>query len=99
MKTSFITLITIVRLVKTVKMNTVMTSVVSTAMMKMLTKKHFIAIAEIIKSWTIEEVYVCKDILVESLAMLFAQENPRFDIDKFYKACEHNVESVYQCDK
>lgn len=50
----------------------------------MMTRKHFIAIAKILKKHNINEmkVYVIMD-----LCDYFESENPNFDREKFVKAC------------
>ena len=52
-----------------------------------MTKKHFKAVAEIIRNLR-PEAEREKEYLIESFARLFEAENPRFDYDKFAKACK-----------
>lgn len=55
-----------------------------------MTKKHFKAIAEIIKENATKEKVAarltCADVAYD-LCRYFQQENPRFDREKFLKAC------------
>lgn len=50
-----------------------------------MTKRHFIALAQIVS--TIEDETTRNDV-AEQMAKLCAGENPRFDFDVFYKACD-----------
>ena len=56
-----------------------------------MTKKHFKAVANIIARATIvqERTKLDKDYVVEQLGNYFANNNPRFDRNKFYTACEY----------
>lgn len=60
----------------------------------MLTKKHFKAVAEVIKSqimqYYIQERHACAngvESIAYHLADYFATQNPRFDRERFMKAC------------
>jgi len=53
----------------------------------MLTRKTFKAVAEIIESNRGQGVEYTLDNIAEELADFFATQNPRFDRDKFLKAC------------
>ncbi len=49
----------------------------------MFTKRHFVAIAKLIKESNAEG----KAELAQDLAELFSEDNDRFNVSKFYKAC------------
>lgn len=51
----------------------------------MLSRKHYIRIAEIIKSE--KEKGLMMNELIEDLAKYFEEENPNFDKNKFIQAC------------
>jgi hypothetical protein len=60
-----------------------------------MTKKHFIAIANMLNEYaadsTLSTLHDQKafDKLVESMAYLFAQENPLFDSERFFSAVKY----------
>lgn len=58
----------------------------------MLTKKTYIATAEILSSYKdlIGDEFTYHD-LVDDFAAMFAEDNPRFDSDKFFNSCMINV--------
>lgn len=58
----------------------------------MLTKKTYIATSEILSSYKdlIGDEFTYHD-LVDDFAAMFAEDNPRFDADKFFNACMINV--------
>lgn len=49
-----------------------------------MTRKHFIAIAEILDTTSLSDD--ARRILAIKFANLFSQENPNFDSSRFYKA-------------
>jgi hypothetical protein len=49
----------------------------------MFTKQHFIALAKLIK----ESDATTKYQIAQDLAKLFQEDNNRFSVSKFYKAC------------
>ena len=51
--------------------------------MTTFSKKHFEAIANLIKTSDAQTKYE----LAQDLAKLFATDNPRFKVQKFFKAC------------
>lgn len=57
----------------------------------MFTRQHYKAIAEIVKKNTARTgeimVYIKRADVVCDLADYFAQDNPRFDRDRFLEAC------------
>jgi len=60
----------------------------------MFTKQHYKAIAGIIDGKTCVQIlsnnpmdYISKEQLVEALCNFFANDNPRFDANKFITAC------------
>jgi len=58
----------------------------------MLSKRHYNAIAKIINNLTVDRLVhqhdiLYRDELVEWLAEFFAQDNPRFDGERFKAAC------------
>lgn len=58
----------------------------------MLTKKHFVAIAEILEAERsiqrdISAARIAVSAITFSLADYFAKENPRFNRAEFYRAC------------
>jgi len=57
----------------------------------MMTRKDYVETAQIIKfgSDKIHPAIFSK--MVVDFAMMFAKDNPRFDANKFYKACNYNV--------
>jgi hypothetical protein len=58
----------------------------------MLTKKTYIATSEILSSYKdlIGDEFTYHD-LVDDFAAMFAEDNPRFDSDKFFNSCMINV--------
>ncbi len=52
-------------------------------MTERFTKRHFEAIAKLMKTTTAQS----KDEIIDALAKLFAEDNERFKAAKFYKAC------------
>jgi hypothetical protein len=56
----------------------------------MFTKKHFEAIAKLIKESNAETKYG----VAQDLAELFSEDNPRFDGARFFKACGILLESA-----
>ena len=50
----------------------------------MMTKKHFVRIAEILKNRNADEW------MIGDFAIFFSEENPNFDYGKFVKACKGN---------
>ena len=58
----------------------------------MLTRKHYIATAEILSSYKdlIGDEFTFHD-LVEDFAVMFSQDNPNFSADKFLDACKKNT--------
>jgi hypothetical protein len=58
----------------------------------MLTKKTYIATSEILSSYKdlIGDEFTYHD-LVDDFAAMFAEDNPRFDADKFFNSCMINV--------
>ena len=59
-----------------------------------MTKKDYIEIAKILAvHWTQEKNKLVKEeikIIIEELCCYFKKDNPRFDSDKFRKACRLN---------
>lgn len=60
----------------------------------MFTRKHYKAIAKITDSKTCVQIlsdnpfdYLLKNQVIDALADMFEEDNPRFDRDKFIKAC------------
>ena len=53
----------------------------------MFTRKHYKVFAEIIESNRGDGVEYTLDQIASELADYFEQDNPRFDRDKFIKAC------------
>lgn len=49
----------------------------------MFTKRHFEAIAKLIKQSDADS----KTVIAQDMAKLFKEDNPRFNTDRFYKAC------------
>ena len=61
----------------------------------MFTRQHYEAIAEIMKINSTKEVCATRLVILdiaEELANYFAQDNPRFDRQKFLEACVANGE-------
>ena len=58
----------------------------------MLTRKHYIATAEILSSYKdlIGDEFTYHD-LVDDFASMFAEDNPQFDADKWFTSCMINV--------
>ena len=54
-----------------------------------MTKKDYKAIAEEVRSSTIEDERgrISKNLLVQGLSVMFAKDNPRFDAERFRVAC------------
>lgn len=50
---------------------------------KMFTKKHFEALAKLIKESDANSKYQ----IAQDMAKLFSEDNDRFNVSKFYKAC------------
>jgi len=60
----------------------------------MFTRQHYKAIAKILNNQTCVQLldndpqhYLLKRDVVRALANLFANDNPRFNYDKFFRAC------------
>ena len=54
----------------------------------MITKKHYRAIADMIKKQTAtDKLFVYKFNLINALCIHFTEDNPNFDIDKFKEGC------------
>ena len=58
-----------------------------------MTRKHYIAIARVIKDSTIKqpsilEGYIDKDDLINDLCKVFKQDNNLFSSDRFVSACD-----------
>ena len=53
----------------------------------MMTKKHYIEVAKIIKDHTSYDDNLIPADIACDLAIVFAQDNPRFDRIKFLEAC------------
>jgi len=51
-----------------------------------MTRKHYIAAAKMIRSQKLEKETA--ENIVEFLATMFAEDNPRFNKEKFIEACE-----------
>jgi hypothetical protein len=58
----------------------------------MLSKKYYIATAEILSSYKdlIGDEFTYHD-LVDEFASMFSQDNPQFNSDKFFNSCMINV--------
>jgi len=57
----------------------------------MFTRRHYVAIAEVLKQAREAEVAAGigkRELAKVKLALMFAADNPRFDIEKFFDACE-----------
>ena len=52
-----------------------------------MTKKHYVAIAEIIKSEAMATPYGYRADIAGKLADYFKQDNPKFDRERFLTAC------------
>ena len=54
-----------------------------------MTRKDYVAIAEILNNWYFNHPINEHDFgdLVGEFSLMFSDENPRFDFDKFQKAC------------
>jgi len=62
----------------------------------MLTKKHFKAIADIMKSLYSEGVFTHKNMMIE-LQAYFRDENPLFNLEKFEEACVCSCGDCFGC--
>tara|TARA_Y100000401_G_C8146905_1_gene137640 strand:- start:29 stop:175 length:147 start_codon:yes stop_codon:yes gene_type:complete len=47
-----------------------------------MTRKHFVAIADILKK------HEASDDMIKDFSFLFIDENPLFDMPRFFKACK-----------
>jgi L-ascorbate metabolism protein UlaG (beta-lactamase superfamily) len=56
-------------------------------MITMMTKKHYIKIAEILKDQRNRPMSYGTDGLINAFCELLSEDNPRFDIQKFKEAC------------
>lgn len=54
-----------------------------------MSRKDYVAIAEILNNWYFNHPINPHDFgdLVGEFSLMFSDENPRFDFDKFEKAC------------
>ena len=52
----------------------------------MMTKKDFIQIAEFMSTLIVEDA--TKEYMIKAMVLMFSESNPRFDEDRFRKACE-----------
>ena len=59
-----------------------------------MSRKDYVAIAEILNNWFHNHPINEHDFgdLVGEFSLMFSDENPRFDFDKFEKACGLNEE-------
>ena len=59
-----------------------------------MSRKDYVAIAEILNNWYFNHPINEHDFgdLVGEFSLMFSDENPRFDFDKFQKACGLNEE-------
>ena len=57
----------------------------------MMTRKHYVAVAEIIKAFPHGSPTASQAKLIEAFADMFAQDNPRFDRGVFVEACGGNA--------
>ena len=52
-----------------------------------MTRKHYIMIAKTIKQHSINNA-LDKDAIVNTLCIMFKQDNERFDVSRFISACD-----------
>ena len=53
----------------------------------MMTRKHYVAVAEIIKAFPHGSPTASQAKLIEAFADMFSQYNPRFEMGVFVEAC------------
>ena len=55
-----------------------------------MTKKHFVALAAILKAAKEhnEDAEYTRQYIRDQIAIMAAQDNPRFDVERFLSACE-----------
>jgi hypothetical protein len=57
----------------------------------MMTRKDYIATAEILKYMSDKMHPALFSKIVNDFALMFAQDNPRFDVNRFHEASGYNV--------
>ena len=58
----------------------------------MMTRKDYVTTAEILNSYASEIKLEVFEDLVYDFANMFAEDNERFDSDRFYEACFNNTD-------
>ena len=57
----------------------------------MMTRKHFKEVAEILNYASNKTHPALFSKMVNDFALMFAKENPNFNVNKFHEACGYNV--------
>ena len=57
----------------------------------MMTRKDYVATAEILNSYGSEMKLEVFEDLVNDFSEMFAEENPRFDSERFWEECMKNI--------
>lgn len=57
----------------------------------MMTRKHFQEVAEILKYASTKMHPALFSKMVNDFAVMFAKENPNFNVNKFHEACGYHV--------
>jgi hypothetical protein len=57
----------------------------------MMTRKHFEATAEILKYASNKTHPALFSKMVNDFSLMFAKENPNFNVNKFHEACNYHV--------
>jgi len=60
----------------------------------MMTRKHFEATAEILKFASDKTHPAVFSKMVNDFALMFAKENPNFNVNKFHEACGYSVPNL-----
>jgi hypothetical protein len=61
----------------------------------MMTRKDYIATAEILKFASDKAHPALFSKIVNDFAVMFAKDNPRFDVNRFHEASNYTVKAVY----
>jgi len=60
----------------------------------MMTRKDYVAVAEILKYASNKTHPAVFSKMVNDFALIFAKENPNFNVNKFHEACGYHVPNL-----